>query len=579
MRLRSQFNILIGIAVVVGSSALLMLAWSAWDVRQVTQQQDRAVKIAREVTGMLVLTQDYLLHAEPRAQQQWLARYRQLSQLYAEVREPEQWGEPMHLPIDEIMALPELFAELTHLPNKDQESPLQSRRRELLVDQLLTEAEAIAERAYERERALTQSRNATESRLMILAVLLPALLVLVFGISGRLLAGRVLAPLAQLRRSMDALAAGQPSVWAGSTAQDELGEFSRRFDNLIEQLEQRNTALRSSEAMLRLVTDNLPAMIGYWDRHLRNQFANADYRRWFGKSPEEILGHRIDELLVPDLYQMNRPFIEGALAGQRQEFARSIPGPDGLLRHSQATYIPDTRTGQVEGFFVLVTDVTERVNSEKALAAALEEKNTLLKEVYHRVKNNLQVVQSLLNLQGRKVLDDGARTALREMAQRVRSMSLVHELLYRSANLTAVPLGGYVRALAHQLSMSAEHPTGEVRVTVEAPDIEIGMDTAIPLGLLLTELISNGFKHGFPAGRLGHIMVSFSADSQGMRISVSDDGVGLPTGFDPSRSTSMGLQLACSLARQLGGELRFQSGPGTTAWLVVPNLGEARHER
>lgn len=578
MRLRSQFNILIGIAVVVGSCALLMLAWSAWEVRQVTQQQDRAVKVAREVTGMLVLTQDYLLHAEPRAKQQWLARYRQLSLLDAAMREQEQWGEPMQLPIDEITALPELFAELASLPNKGSESPLQSRRRELFVDQLLTEAEAIAERAYERERALTQRRNATENRLMMLAVLLPALLVLVFGISGRLLAGRVLGPLARLRRSMDSIAAGQRSVWAGSTAQDELGEFSRCFDELITQLEQRNTALRSSEAMLRLVTDNLPAMIGYWDRHLRNRFANADYRRWFGKLPEEILGQRIDELLGPDLYQKNRPFIEAALAGQRQDFARSIPGPDGVLRHSQAAYIPDIHGGQVEGFFVLVTDVTERVNSEKALATALEEKNTLLREVYHRVKNNLQVVQSLLNLQGRKVDDDGARAALREMAQRVRSMSLVHELLYRSSNLNAVPLGGYVRALAHQLAMGAQHPTGDVRVTVEAPDIEIGMDTAIPLGLLLTELISNSFKHGFPAGRLGRITVLFTVDSEGMRISVDDDGVGLPTGFDPAESTSMGLQLASSLARQLGGELRFQSGPGTTAWLVVPNLGEVRHE-
>lgn len=568
MRLRSQFTLLIGIAVVVGSGALATLAWSAWEARQVALQQERAVMVAREVTGLLVLTQDYLLHGEPRAKQQWQARYRLLS-LAGETKQDSETSPP---PSDEIKALPELFAELTNLADSDDASPLQARRRELLVDRLLTEAEAIAERAYERERAFTQRRDATETRLMTLAVLLPALLALVFGLSGRQLAKRVLRPLAQMRRSMDAVAAGQLSVRTDSTAQDELGELARRFDEMTAQLEQRNIALRSSEALLRLVTDNIPAMIGYWDCDLRNRFANADYRRWFGKSPEEIHGHRIDELLGPDLYQKNRPFIEAALAGQRQDFARSIPGPDGVLRHSQAAYIPDNRSGHVEGFFVLVTDVTERVNSEQALAVALEEKNTLLKEVYHRVKNNLQVVQSLLSLQGRKVRDDSARAALQEMAQRVRSMALVHEHLYRSSNLSAVPLGDYVRALARQLTQGTEKPPGEVRVTVEAPDIEVGMDTAIPLGLLLTELISNSFKHGFPGGRPGTIAVSFAAVPAGTKVSVADDGVGLPPGFDPAQTPSMGLQLASSLARQLGGELSFQSGPGTVAWLVVPHL-------
>lgn len=565
MRLRTQFTLLIGIAVVVGSGALATLAWSVWEVRQVARQQERAVRVARELTGLLVLTQDYLLHGEPRAKQQWQARYRLL-------RLADEDGEPLSAPGDEIAALPELFAELTNLADTDGASPLQARRRELLVDRLLTEAEAIAEHAYERERMFTQRRNVTETRLMSLAVVLPALLAMVFGLSTRQLAERVLRPLGQLRRSMDAVAAGQLSVRTGSAAKDELGELAERFDEMTAQLEQRNAALRSNEALLRLVTDNIPAMLGYWDSELRNRFANADYRRWFGKSPEEIHGHRIDELLGPDLYEENRPFIEAALAGQRQDFARSIPGPDGVLRHSQAAYIPDNHGGQVEGFFVLVTDVTERVNSEQALAVALEEKDTLLKEVYHRVKNNLQVVQSLLSLQGRNVRDDSARAALHEMAQRVRSMALVHEHLYRSANLSAVPLGDYVRSLARQLTQGAERSPGDIRVTVEAPEVEIGMDTAIPLGLLLTELISNSLKHGFPDGRPGAIAVSFTQVPAGTKISVADDGVGLPPGFDPAATSSMGLQLASSLARQLGGELSLRSGAGAIACLVVPHL-------
>ncbi|WP_374562956.1 sensor histidine kinase [Ideonella sp.] len=580
MRLRSQFVVLASVAGIVGVIALVTLTWSAREASRVALEQELATTTAREVTGLLVLTQDYLLYGEPRARQQWLARYQLLAQANAASLAVEMKREHSQTPGDDVASLSETFAQLTDMSNVSGGSALQARRRELLVDRLLTGAETIAENAYQRERASTLRRNAAEQRLMWLALVLPSLLALVFGLLGWHLSRQVLSPLTRLSRSMDAVAAGRLSARAGSNAKDELGDLSRRFDQMAAQLEERDAALRSSEAMLRLVTDNLPAMIGYWDRNLTNRFANADYRRWFGKSPEEIRGRRLADLLGPDLFQKNKPFIDAALAGQRQDFARSIPGPDGVVRHSQAAYIPDEHQGRVDGFFVLVTDVTERVNSEQKLARALEEKETLLKEVYHRVKNNLQVVQSLLSLQGRNVRDDSARAALQDMALRVRSMALVHEQLYGSSSLRGVSLPAYVGALADQLTMGSGRSTSEVRVTVEAPTLDVSMDVAIPLGLLLTELVSNSFKHGFPDGRRGCIKVLFESDPSGLRISVADDGVGLPPGLDPSSTRSMGLQLATSLARQLGGELHFRSGPGTTVWLVVPHLlnEEDHHE-
>lgn len=572
MRLRTQFAVLVGFAIIVGTGALAALVASARETRDVAQQQQLAVAMAREVTGLLVLAQDYLLHAEPRAEQQWRARYRLLNEAVAAQRAVD--ADPAGTPrfIDSIEALSGLFAELQRVPAGD--TPLAERRRELLVDRLLTEAQAVAEHGYERERLLTLRRAQSEYRLMTLAVAVPAALALLFALSGWLLARRVLRPLARLRASMDRVATGDLSVRDRSTSQDELGQLSRQFDHMTSQLEERGAHLRASEAMLRLVTDNLPAMIGYWDSEQRNRFANADYRRWFGKGPQEIHGRRIDELLGAQLYAQNRPYIEAALAGQRQDFDRAIPGPDGNVRYSQASYIPDVRDGRVEGFFVLVTDVSDRVRNEQAVAQALAEKETLLKEVYHRVKNNLQVVQSLLKLQSRAVQEEAAQVALEEMAQRVRAMALVHEQLYGSDSLDAVPLKRYVESLGRQLVLSSERAPGEVRLDIDAQAMDIGIDVAVPLGLLLTELIGNSFKHAFPDGRHGCIRVSIARQESGaMRVSVADDGQGLPAGFDPAAVRTLGLRLAASLARQLGGELHFESAGGTTAWLCTTPRG------
>jgi PAS domain S-box-containing protein len=302
--------------------------------------------------------------------------------------------------------------------------------------------------------------------------------------------------------------------------------------------------------------------------------ANADYRRWFGKSPEEIHGRHIEELLGPVLYAKNRPFIERALAGERQEFDRSIPGPDGIVRHSHASDVPDVRDGRVEGFVVLVADITDRVNSEHGLARALAERETLLKEVYHRVKNNLQVVQSLLNLQCRVVTDERAREALDDTASRVRAMALVHEHLYESPYLVDMDLPRYVGALMRQIVNVHGHDGGPVRVQVDVGELAAGPDAAVLLGLLLTELVVNALKHAF-TGRGGRrVDVSVQPHEGGVRVAVSDDGRGLPPEGAAAAPRTLSRQLAEGLARQLGGELHLDPalGGGTVAWVYLAHL-------
>jgi PAS domain S-box-containing protein len=572
-RLRTQFAALVTLAAIVGAAALALLAWSALETRRLANAQQRAVTAAREVTGILALTQDYLLHREPRAREQWEARYRLLRQ--TAVMDLSMGSPALGMPfwIDELDALPLLFEGLRKLGDPAGETPFAARRRELLVDELLTAAQAVADTAYERERALTQRRNESELRLMVLALALPAALSLVFTAGGMVLSRRVLKPIARLQSCMERVAAGDLAARDANTARDELGELSRGFDRMASQLEYRDAALRASETFLRQVTDNLPAMVGYWDRELRNHFANAEYRRWFGKGPEDIHGRSIEALLGPDLFAKNKPYIDAALAGRRQDFQRAIPGPDGVVRHSQASYIPDVIDGQVQGFTVLVSDVTQHVEAEQALERALAEKETLLKEVYHRVKNNLQVVQSLMNLQARGLRDTATRDAFSEMAQRVRAMALAHEQLYQTENLSAVCLQDYVRDLLQQMATANAPAHGKVAVTAAVDPIDVGVDVAIPIGLLLTELVGNAFKHAFPQGQPGRIEVSVVREATGFRLSVADDGVGFAEPVGRGDTRSIGLQLAASLARQLGGELDFREGhgPGAHISLFIPS--------
>lgn len=574
MRLKRQFETLILAGVLLATAALALLTWAVQQERELVRAQEAAVAMAREVTGLLLLTQDFLLFGEPRASAQWAVRYRRLGAAHARASEgaADLRGVERLAPVEQVELLSELFGQLLQAPAQGEDANLRTRRRELVVDRLLATGQLLADNAYARERDITTRRNHSERRVMLMSLAGLGLLSALFALLGLLIARRVLRPLAGLRGAMHA-AVPVPLPDTPAPAGDEIGELAQRFDLLTAQLTERSRTLKEREALLRLVVDHLPAMIGYWDRDGRNLLANADYRRWFGKAPEEIHGRRIDELLGPALYAKNQPFIERALAGERQEFDRTIPGPDGIVRHSHASYVPDVRDGRVEGFVVLVTDITDRVNSEHELARALAERETLLKEVYHRVKNNLQVVQSLLSLQCRTVADDSAREALNDTAQRVSAMALVHEHLYQAKNLYDVHLPGYVSALLRQV-VNGHGRGGQVRVQADVGDLSAGPDTAVPLGLLLTELVVNSLKHAFADGRGGTVTVSVQPRDGGVRVAVSDDGRGLPAAAAGQRPPSLGRQLAAGLARQLGGELHYDDVPGggTVAWVQLPRL-------
>ena len=207
----------------------------------------------------------------------------------------------------------------------------------------------------------------------------------------------------------------------------------------------------------------------------------------------------------------------------------------------------------------------EVIRSEEAIRSSLREKETLLKEIHHRVKNNLQVIASLLRLQARHLKDSQARAMFEESQNRVHSISLVHEKLYRAGDLARIDFYDYLLTLTKGLSDGWKGTGIPVNVVVEAAGVQLGVDTAIPCGLIVTELVTNALKHAFPNAAPGSIRVAAVVEPEGwLKLTVQDNGVGVPENLDFHRAGSLGLELVGSLVRQLGAKIEIGREGGTS---------------
>jgi len=221
---------------------------------------------------------------------------------------------------------------------------------------------------------------------------------------------------------------------------------------------------------------------------------------------------------------------------------------------------------------VVDAEVEQRVEARTSeLMAIVRERDVLLKEVHHRVKNSLQVITSLINMQMRSLGTDGERDALVECRTRVQAIALIHEKLFKSQDHGRVPFSEYARGLAEDVFHATRVSSEKVSLELAVEDVALPVDQAIPCGLILNELITNALKHAFPDGRSGTVrveLVPFGAG--GLRLLVRDDGVGLPAGLDVHRPASLGLQLVQMLAKQLHAALEVEVAEGTHVRLTVP---------
>jgi two-component sensor histidine kinase len=212
----------------------------------------------------------------------------------------------------------------------------------------------------------------------------------------------------------------------------------------------------------------------------------------------------------------------------------------------------------------LIIEVAERKRAEDQIKISLREKEVLLQEIHHRVKNNLQVVSSLLNLQAGYIEDPQALEIFKESQHRVRSMALIHEKLYRSEGLARIDFAEYIRDLSAYLLRSQNAHGRGIGLNIEADDVFLAIDKAVPCGLILNELVSNSLKHAFPNGQTGEIRIELRTDQkQQLILKVGDSGIGFPEDIDFCNTTSLGLQLVNTLVNQLDGTIELSRNNGT----------------
>lgn len=333
--------------------------------------------------------------------------------------------------------------------------------------------------------------------------------------------------------------------------------------------EARARALTETTRRLRTLVANLPdTFVVVFDDDLRYRIVEGDQAHAGGPTTS-MEGHTPTELFPPRIAQQLEPMYRRALGGQAtvQEIA-----------HDDRTYLVHTRplrddAGETIGGMVVSQDVSRLKETEAALhreraalQQAVRDRDVLLREVYHRVKNNLQVVSSLLSLQARALDDPGAVEALQACRQRVAAMARVHERLYQSTDLARIDLGAYLQELVGELS--ATYGRGaQIHVDSDMASVHVELERAIPCGLVLHELVANAFTHAWPDGGVGTLRVRLTSDADQLTLSVADDGLG---GELPDRG-SLGVRLVRSLTRQLRGTLEQESEGGTTWTLTFPN--------
>lgn len=292
-------------------------------------------------------------------------------------------------------------------------------------------------------------------------------------------------------------------------------------------------------------TDELYRLYG-----LEPQSAYIDYERYMQLiHPED---REAANAVVQEAFQTLAPF----------DFEHRLIRPDGSIQwlrgrgdvFANAEGAPVRMVGTAQ-------DITDQKEAQIIVANSLQEKELLLKEVHHRVKNNLQIVTSLLRMQGRKTPDPRLLSLLRESRARIRSMALVHEKLYHSKDLTRLDAADYLHDLAADIRKSLSFPAG-MTIQTEVSTFPLSLDRAVTLGLLTNELVANSFKHAFPDGK-GQVLIRAGQDTK-LFLEISDDGVGLPSGFDARSPESLGMRLVHTLVEQLGGTLTWNSDHGTT---------------
>lgn len=340
-------------------------------------------------------------------------------------------------------------------------------------------------------------------------------------------------------------------------------------------------AMRESEQRFRLFVESVHDYALFQMDHRGKILSwNTGAERLLGWKEKEVVGRSCAVVFTPEDIARGAPFdeLETARSSGRAEDERWHVRKDGsrFFASGVLTQVCDD-LGNLVGFAKVMRDVTTRREQEEQLRRSLLEKETLVREIHHRVKNNIQVIVSLLSLQSNHTTDPHVLSAFEEAESRLRAIAHIHERLYASDDLTAVEFAGYLTVLVHEVVQVHSPRPDHISINLDVADMVLDIERAIPLGLIANEIVLNSLKHGL-RGNPGSLWVKLlyipgageTLDTGCGRLIVSDSGQGLPAAFDPAKHASLGLRLVNMLVRQLHAQLDFESSPGATFTVTFP---------
>ncbi len=350
--------------------------------------------------------------------------------------------------------------------------------------------------------------------------------------------------------------------------------FGSFFD--ISERKKAEKALHESEEKYRAIFESFFDVYFRTDREGIVTLISPSVQTQAGWEPEEVIGNP-----VTDFYRdpQERDVFNEKLKekGLINDYELQLLAKNGrVIDVSMSAKIVLGIDGSSIGVDGVLRDITDRKEAEAQVKASLQEKEVLLQEIHHRVKNNMQIISSLLNLQSLQIEDQSVKDMFQMSQDRIRSMALIHEKLYQSKDLASINFAQYIRSLTVHLMHTYNAKVKHVHLKTQVDNVFLDISKAIPCGLIINELVSNSLKHAFPGEKQGEILVKLHSNNNGkVMLEVSDTGVGFPDDLNFRRPDSLGLQLVNDLANQLGGILEFDRTKGTAVKIAFNRSANA----
>jgi len=329
--------------------------------------------------------------------------------------------------------------------------------------------------------------------------------------------------------------------------------------------------LKDSEEQYKDLVEKAGIAILVDDENGNITYANKKAEELYGYPLEEMKNQSIQSLVHPDDVKKVAKFHNDRLQGKKVPARYEFKGikKDGSIIHVELDVVELKEKGRATGTRMYLKNISERKKAEEKIEKSLKEKEVLLKEIHHRVKNNMQIISSLLNIQSANIEDENVREMFNVSQGRIRSMALMHETLYKSEDLARIDFSEYIRRLTTHLMSVYRVGMEPIRLNLDIVDVYLDINRAIPCGMIISELVSNSLKHAFPDGKGGEIAVKMFTDKKKkVTLIVSDTGVGFPEGLDFRETKSMGMQLVTDLTRQIKGTIKIGRDKGTEFKIV-----------